>query len=273
MKNKRLVNKAAVRSRKWFGVVCLVLVLAVVAAYFTILLPRRVTPILMYHSVSYTEGSSIHVTPENFNKQMKFLSDSGYSVITMEKLAEEISGGRRYLPGTVVITFDDGFEDNFTRAFPVLAKYDMPAVIFLVTGYVGADEDYLKWDQIALMQKNGITFGSHTRSNAYLPSLTDKKAIVDEVAGSRHDIYVHTGKMPDFFCYPTGGFNEQIKNAVMKAGYKAACTTNRGRDRSNRDLYELNRVKITNSDMNRPWHFRAKLSGFYNAFRRLRNSN
>ncbi|MBU1127658.1 MAG: polysaccharide deacetylase family protein [Candidatus Omnitrophica bacterium] len=204
---------------------------------------------------------------------MKFLADNGYSVIAMAELAEAISNGKQYLPHTVVITFDDGFEDNFTYAFPVLAKHGMPAVMFLITGYVDRKDGYLTWDQVRLMQKNGITFGGHTRNNVYLPSITDTAGLRDEIAGSREDIKENTGAVADIFCYPTGGFNEEIKEVVKNAGYKAACTTNRGPARLNRDIYALKRAKITNSDMKKPFHFRAKLSGFYNAFRKIKKSD
>jgi len=99
----------------------------------------RVTPILMYHSISGGDNS-LCVTPENFARQMSFLKEKGYTVISMESLVRAVNNGKKFLPRTVVITFDDGFEDNFTRAFPVLAKYDMPATIFLVTGPGHHDE-------------------------------------------------------------------------------------------------------------------------------------
>ncbi len=273
MKNGMLTRKTQKLARIWVIYACISLVIGLAVFYFAGLRPRRVTPILMYHSVSRETNTSLCVTPENFNRQMKFLTDNNYSVITIRELIESIRNGKQYLPRTVVITFDDGFEDNFTHVFPVLAKHGMPAAIFLITGYIGRKDGYLTWDQVRLMQKNGITFGGHTRNNVYLPLITDTAGIWGEIAGSREDIKKNTGTVADFFCYPTGGFNEEIKKVVRKAGYKAACTTNRGPGRSNRDIYALKRVKITNSDTRKPFHFRAKVSGFYNAFRKIKKSN
>ena len=241
--------------------------------YLFYLAPRRVVPILMYHSISGDVSSTLNVAPDNFARQMEFLRDAGYSVISLGELVENIKKGRGYIPKTVVITFDDGYRDNYLNAFPVLSKYDIPATIFLITGYVGENPDYVNWDQVRLMMKNNIDFGGHTRNNAYLPSVDDPKRLREEVAGCREDIEANTGSEADFFCYPTGGFNEDVKQAVKDAGYKAACTTNRGADRLNRDLYELKRVKVTNSDMTKPMHFRAKLSGYYNAFRSTRSGD
>ncbi|MGD2278764.1 MAG: polysaccharide deacetylase family protein [Candidatus Omnitrophota bacterium] len=247
--------------------------LAAVSFYFFYMRPRHVTPILVYHSIADDKESSLSVSPENFSRQMEFLKKNGYSVITLDELVKNINAGETYLPRTVVITFDDGYEDNFTEAFPVLAKHDMPAIIFLVTSYVDSKEEYLKWNQIRLMRLNKMDFGAHTRNNVYLPAVESEEELWSEVAGSKEDIEKATGKAADYFCYPTGGFNENVKLAVKKAGYKGACTTNRGFDRLNKDVFELNRVKITDSDMTKPFHFRAKLSGYYNLFRSYKSGD
>ncbi len=238
--------------------------------YFLYMAPRRVTPILMYHSIGTEQGDSLSVNPSNFERQMDFIKKSGYKVITLDQLVESINAGRTYLPKTVVITFDDGFEDNYISAFPILSKYGMPATMFLVTGYIGREKGYLTWDQVQVMAKNGIDFGGHTRGNVYLPSVEDSGILWEEVSGCKKDIESHTGGEVRYFCYPTGAFTEKVKDSVKLAGYRGACTTHRGKDRSNKDVFALNRVKITNSDMNKPFHFRGKLSGFYNCFRRAR---
>ncbi len=252
-----------------------VFALAVLAATFYVVYmkPRHVVPILMYHAVSDTEGSSLNVTPENFAGQMDFLHDAGYSVITLDDLVDKIKNREKPGPKTVVITFDDGYEDNYLHAFPVMEKYDMPATIFLITVYVDTRKNYLKWEQVRLMMKNGMSFGGHTRDDVYLPGVSDEESLWNQIAGSREDIETNTDGEALYFCYPTGGFNSQVKDVVKRAGYKGACTTNRGYDRSNRDVYELNRVKITNSDMTKPFHFRAKLSGYYNLFRSLKSGS
>jgi len=261
------------RIRRKVLVVSVILAVAALSFYLFYMRPRRVIPILMYHAVSDDRDSTLHVTPENFSRQIAFLHENGYSVLSLDELVEDIKGGTGFVPKTVVITFDDGYEDNYLHAFPVLAKYDIPATIFLITDYVDSRGGYLKWDQVRLMMKNGIDFGGHTMSGAYLPSITDTQRLWEEVAGCKKEIELKTGKEAGYFCYPTGGFNEKVKNAVKRAGYKGACTTNRGFDKLNRDVYELNRVKVTNSDTNKPFHFRAKLSGYYNIFRAFKSGD
>ncbi len=242
----------------------------VTASYVFFLSPRRVVPILMYHSISDSQDSSMYVSPRNFERQMSFLNDRGYRVISLDELVDDIKQGRGNKAKTVVITFDDGFEDNYLKAFPILARYDFPATVFLATGYVGK-EGYLNWDQVNVMIRGGIDFGSHTRNHAYLPSVENTFELWEEVAGSRDDIARATGKIPGFLAYPIGGFNDKVKLAVKKAGYRGACTTNRGYDRYNRDVFELRRIKVSNSDTTKPFNFRAKLSGFYDLFRSVKS--
>lgn len=252
-------------------IVILILVLLLVGFYFLYMRPRYVVPILMYHGVTEGKEGSLFVTPENFSEQMKYLHSKGYNVISLHRLVKGITNGEEFSAGTVVITFDDGFEDNYRHAFPILRKYQMPATIFLITGYIGKDPEYLDWDQIALMLDNGIAFGGHTRNDIYLPSLKERGKLKVEIAGSKEDIEEATNRVARYFCYPIGGFNETIKEIVKESGYKGACTTNRGSDRYNKDVFELTRVKVTNSDMTKPFHFRAKLSGYYNLFRSMKS--
>ena len=248
-------------------------ILAAVSFYCFYMRPRRVTPILMYHSISDNKESTLSVTLENFSRQMAFLKRKGYSVISLDSLVRNIKEGNTYLPKTVVITFDDGFKDNFTNAFPVLGKNGMTATVFLITDYVNNKEEYLSWNEVTLMGEGGIDFGGHTQNNVYLPSVEDPKRLWREIAGCKKDIEKRTKKEARYFCYPTGGFTERIKEVVKKAGYEGACTTNRGLSRQNKDVYELKRIKITDSDMNKPFHFRAKLSGYYNLFRSYRSGS
>ena len=230
----------------------------------------RVTPILMYHSIDYADKeSTLHVTPENFKAQVEYLHDNGYKIITLGELVSHIESGIKYIPKTVVITFDDGFKDNYVNAFPVLVKYDMPATIFLISSYTNVNKKYLTRDQIRLMNNHKINFGGHTRDNVYLPSIKDNKGLFEQINGCKNDIE-QIGINVEHFCYPTGGFNETVKELVRKAGYKSACTTNRGPGRKNKDVFSLKRVKITNSDTVKPLHFWGKLSGYYNGFRGLK---
>jgi len=238
------------------------------------ILPRYSVPILTYHSFDYGKGL-LSVAPENFEKQMHYLKDKGYNVISLDELVEGIKNRRKFAHNSVVITIDDGYEDNFTYAYPILKKFGFPAIIFLITNNTGINAGYLNWDEVREMSKNKISFGGHTKNHVYLPSINNKDVLWDEIAGSKKAIEEHVGLPVDYFCYPLGGFTEEAERLIEKAGYKGACVTNRGYDMPHGgNVYELDRISVRNGDpyfsfsnLIAPIRFRAKLSGYYNLWR------
>jgi len=229
---------------------------------------RYVVPILMYHHVGIPSGKwrLNTVSEKSFDYQMNFLSRHGFQVISFDDLVTGVKEGHEFARNTVVIQFDDGYEDNYKYAFPVLKKYNMPAMIFLISDKMNAP-DFLTWDEIREMERNNISFGAHTRTHVYLPKVDLAKAR-DEIAGSKKVIEDHLGHRIDYFCYPSGGFTQEDERLVMDAGFKAAVTTNRGKGKYNSDLYALKRVHMNNTDDQYSglvlWF---KLSGYYNLFR------
>lgn len=249
-----------------------VILLSFLLANFYIwwLSPRYTVPILMYHRFGY-KGGSLFVTPGNFEKQMAYLKDNNYKVISLNKLVESTKENKKFHHKTVVITIDDGYEDNYTYAYPILKKYDYPATVFIVAGFIGEEKDFMNWKQARIMAEDRIFFGGHTKNNVYLPMIKDKDELWEEISGCKKLIEKKLKKDIDCFCYPTGGFSEEIKKIVKEAGYKGACTTNRGYAQANKDVYELKRIKIKDSDGEKPLKFWVKLSGYYNLFRSKKN--
>lgn len=254
-------------------VLALLLVIFLPAAfYFFWFSPRYTVPILMYHSINYGEGNHF-VSPENFAKQMEYIKKNGYEVITLDELAGSIKNKRRFKKNKVVITFDDGYQDNFKYAYPVLKEFGFPATIFLVSDFMGGEKRFLNWDEIRIMSKDNISFGAHTRSHFYLGSFKDETVAIEEIAGSKKRIEQETGMPADYFCYPSGGFSQRVKELVAGAGYSGACSTNRGFVSFNRDAYEMKRIKMTNADSGKPLSLWIKLSGYYNLIRSKRKPN
>lgn len=233
---------------------------------------RYVVPILMYHHVGVPSSSKWRlnaVSEKSFDFQMDFIKRHGFQVITFDDLVKGIKKGQQFARNTVVIQFDDGYEDNYTYAYPILKKYGFPAIIFLISDKIGAP-GFLTWEQVKEMEANNIAIGAHTRHHSYLPSVSLPQA-QDEIAGSKKVIEEHVGHTIDYFCYPTGGFTQDIKALVHQAGYLAAVTTNRGKDRFNLDLYELKRVHMnTTDDRYSGLVLWFKLSGYYNLFRAMK---
>ena len=240
-----------------------------VGAAMLVLGPRYTVPVIMYHRVEENpDAASDTVSPEVFERQMAYLRRHGYRVIPLDDLVAGTVAGQTFPRGTVVLTFDDGYENNYTNALPVLTQYRFPATVFISPDFMGRD-GFLDWPRVRAMQQAGIRFGSHGLTQAYLPDL-DEAQRRQEIADSRRRLREGLGEEVRFFCYPVGGFNDDIKRIVREAGYQGAMATNRGSDRWNRDVYEINRIRFSDQDTH-PVKLWAKLSGYYNLFRKLKN--
>ncbi|VAX37274.1 hypothetical protein MNBD_UNCLBAC01-398 [hydrothermal vent metagenome] len=227
-----------------------------------------VVPIMMYHNVNYTDEPKPNtVSPENFARHMAYLRENGYHVMSMDEFVQMTTEGRKFSRKSVVITFDDGYEDNYSYAFDILQKHQLPAIIFIPSDLMDA-KGYLYWGQIQEMVENGVDFGSHTRFHKYLPDLSFEEKR-DEIVESKKILEENLGVEIKHFAYPIGGFSEQIKRLVKEAGYQSASATNRGYDRKNEDVFELNRIRFGDKDSD--FVLWAKLSGYYNLFRSLKS--
>ncbi len=127
-------------------------------------------PVLVYHDLwnNASDDQKGYTSAEGFALQMEYLHNNGYHVVSLNKLINHIQSGGD-LPGkAVVITFDDGYKSNYTLAYPVLKRYNMPATIFLIAGYdqqFPPDEVHprLSWDEMREMEKSGlIDIQAHT---------------------------------------------------------------------------------------------------------------
>jgi len=230
---------------------------------------QYVVPIMMYHNVEdlyHQEGN--YVSPQFFEKHMKYLKDNNYNVLSLDELVSLTQSGKSIKKKSVAISFDDGYRNNYDYAFEILKKYNFPAIIFVPSDSMHA-EDRLSVEQIREMNQSNIDIGSHTRREAYLPKQT-KALLLDEIVESKRILEEKTGIKINYISYPTGGFNDDVKQIVKESGYKGACTTNRGFDRLNKDVFELNRIRFSNKD-NQNVILWIKLSGYYNFFRKTKN--
>lgn len=165
-------------------------------------------PVLFYHHVqpqtmaSAKGQTSLSVDNVIFDRQMAYLSSSGYSSISVKQLADALSAHSALPSKSIAITFDDGYRDNFDYARPVLSKYGLHANLMLATGLVGG-ADYLTWDDVVQMKNEGWYFTDHTWSHyAVNHGSTDK--IKYEIETAKQQIQDHTGQNVDIFTYPYG---------------------------------------------------------------------
>lgn len=227
---------------------------------------RWYPPILTYHRVHPEPAHDTPtLSPAAFDRQMALLARY-WRPVPLATVATWLEGQGPLPPRAVAVTFDDGTDDTAVHAFPILARYRVPATVFMITENIG-QAGFLTRDQLLALQKGGVTIGSHTVRHAYLPSLASDR-IHHELIDSRRELGTLLGRSPEFLSYPGGGYTPVIAHAAREAGYRAACTTNRG-TLQHPDLWALRR--ITAHPSANSWPGMALLcSGYYNAFRRLR---
>lgn len=216
--------------------------LASVFAFFLYSAEPAAVAVLNYHRVSDIDGNALIVTVGEFDAQMKWLADEGYEAITADELADFLERGTKLPRKPVLITFDDGYADNYENAFPILQKYGHKALVFLITDYIGMN-GYLSWSEIYEMERGGVVFGSHTVDHEVLTGLS-RAAVFHELAVSKAKLDEKLRAPARFLAYPCGYADEDVKELTRRAGYRGAFTVTFGRDAPGDDMYELSRVPI-----------------------------
>lgn len=250
-------------------------------------------PILMYHSIARDVDDNVHpyyrtvTTPETFEMHMEFLSQSGYEVLTLSEavrllqgvshqathqplLASKLQSSVDHLCRQVVITFDDGFRDFYTTAFPILEKFSFKATVFLTSGLIGktflTGRECLNDQEIIELVARGVEFGSHTVSHPQLKALSSDE-ITHELADSKKMIETIIGSQVPLFSYPYGFpeendvFIRKLETLLIEEGYSTGVTTSIGLARTGDNPLFLKRLPVNDCDDRQL--FRAKLEGGY----------
>lgn len=247
-------------------IISLSIVFILLGSSWAYLSNNYVTPILMYHSLDRNQTETYAaVSPEVFRKQMEIIKKGKYNVISLNQYCQLLKNNQSIPPKAVIITFDDGAKDNLP-GINILREYGYPATIFFIPIKIGT-EGYFSVEEIkSFLANTKIEPGSHTFNHFYLPDV-DSSNLKREIAGSKKWLEGKFDQKVNAISYPIGGFTEEVVEQVKKAGYLCACATNRGFSKK-LDRFTLRRIKITNRD--RGFRFRAKLSGFYNIFRKVK---
>ena len=205
---------------------------------------KVVCPILLYHHIglpSSQAASTYYVAPEDFEIQMKALSDWGYTSISISQLVEAILHSARLPNRPVVITFDDGDLDVFTNAYPLMQKYGFTGVMYIVANFLYAD-GYLGLDQIQELVAAGWEVGSHSMTHAHLPYNHDRLNL--EIAQSRIDLQETLGVQVMSFAYPFGEMDATVSTQVQSYGYTSAVGLGTLWNQSVYNLYYLSRWPV-----------------------------
>jgi len=209
---------------------------------------RRGVPILMYHVIQAPTASTplpgLYVAPSVFAAQMRWLAHHHFHAVTLQQAYDYWHGGP--LPShPVVISFDDGFRNQYTKALPILAHHHWPGTLNLALSHLAQPGWGLGPRMIKAMIRNGWEIDSHTMTHASLPGLPPDQ-LRYQVAHSRVVLQKRFDVPVDFFCYPAGAYNSTVIAAVRRAGYQGATSTQPGFARWD-DPWTLNRIRMTNS--------------------------
>lgn len=253
------------------------------------LIHERSLRVLVYHRISNMPKERkleyYNVPPRNFERQMEYIAKGGYNVMTIEDFFYQSRRKASLPPKSVAITFDDGFENNYAIAYPILRKFNLTATIFVVTNSVGTKSYFkwlkwdeaalqyakkdpmvwrpLSWDQITEMSKNGIFIGSHSANHIRLKDIGYTRLDI-EIKESKKVLEDKLGKEVISFAYPHGTYSDFDNNVIemlKTAGYRIACTGQIGANKINNNIYCIKRIPIYEYDS--LFTFRKKLDGAY----------
>lgn len=217
----------------------------VLANYETIRRLVRSVPILLYHKVG-KDTDSLTVSTERFSQDMQYLADKGYTALSLGDIRSRLQNDAADMPSKpVLITFDDGYLDNYTNAFPILAKYNLKASFYIITGMIG-QENRVTAAQIREMAAAGMDIGSHTVTHRSLGELSSDQAMI-ELADSKTALEQLLGKSIDFIAYPCGSFHQDTLKLVNKLGYLGGFSVKHG-NAVFKDKLAIRRIPIFNYD-------------------------
>ena len=208
-------------------------------------------PILMYHYISASLSAQdrirygLSVPPEMFEAQLKLLRDNGYTTVTLRDVYEYLAAGTPLPDKPIVLTFDDGYVDNYTNAFPILQKYGMIGTFFVLTGPADdGDPAYLSWDMIQEMSSAGMDIQLHSRDHLDMRNRS-YDWLVFQIIGGRQSIEGHTDKPVIFMAYPSGKVDANVQRFLSSTNFWAAVTTASGSRHVLKDALNWDRVRVS----------------------------
>ncbi|MGM9540213.1 polysaccharide deacetylase family protein [Anaerovibrio sp.] len=217
-------------------------------------------PVLSYHQVNDTDNTPLAVPTAEFERQIAYLHDAGYHAITPDQLTGYLNNGSPLPSKPVLITFDDGYRDNYENAFPILKKYHMTATIFLVSDFMDRFDNYLTWAQVQEMSEDGICMGVHTLSHFELTGLSDSE-LNQQLEGGKLAVEWKTLKFAEYIAYPCGSYNDKVLEHTRQYGYKGGFTVRYDLVHAGDNPYLLSRVPIFGHNSHSFLKFQLRLHG------------
>ena len=215
--------------------------------------PRAVNiPIFIYHSViphypgETASQDAYDVTPELFESELRYLESHHYTAISLDDVADYFDMGKPLPQNPVILNFDDGWENQFIYAFPLLKKYHYEATFFIYTNVID-HSPFLSWKQIKEMVESGMAIGGHTKTHPLLTNIANADELRDEIVGGKKILEDHLRRSVTVFAYPYGDYNNAVASAVKEAGFRMARSTYRGVSHTPDDRYALKGILVSDS--------------------------
>ena len=210
-------------------------------------------PILMYHYVSLPpEDADVYrvdlsVTPNNFLAQMQYLADNGHTPIDLYTLSRAITNNEPLPAKAVVLTFDDGYLDNYENAYPILQAFGFVGTFFIPTEFIdNGRSGYMNWAMIEEMAAAGHRFEPHSRTHSDLRG-READFLIWEMLGPQQTLAAHLGYTPRYFSYPAGRYDDAVLAILPKLDYWGATTTAGGYTLGFDNRYEWPRLRVRNN--------------------------
>ena len=221
------------------------LLLMAFVAWVLTAVPPEGFPILEYHMVTENprpDAKPYVVPPEDFAAQLDYLAAEGYTTITPQDYARARKGKQQLPDKPIILTFDDGYEDNWRVVLPMLEERGMKAVFYMVTNSIGKP-GYLTWDNLFDMERRGMEIGSHTANHLPLTTLSPEKQR-EELRLSKLMLEWKGMKTIYSFSYPNGSYNAGVVTMLAEEEYLTAVTGEAGLNTLETNPYLLRRVNI-----------------------------
>ncbi|RVU55756.1 polysaccharide deacetylase family protein [Anaerosphaera multitolerans] len=225
-------------------------------------------PVITYHSIrdENPTNNEYIISCNNFEHMVKSLKESGFHFLSTEEIANAVDNNTKLPDNSVLITFDDGYEDNYTNVLPILEKYDAKATVFLIGSYIGEKSGYLNWEQVQKMSESGhFNIESHTynlhdlfldgpnKGKTWLSEKLEEESdeeyfekVKNDLIWNNNLIYEHTSVFPNAIAYPGAMVNDIVLDAVRESGLKIGFIGGNKRASSFKNLnpYKIKRFHI-----------------------------
>lgn len=205
-------------------------------------------PVLMYHYIrDENTNNELVVSTKNFEAQMNYLKSNGYKTLSLDELHSILKSKQNPYEKCVLITFDDGYTDNYTNAYPILKKHKQTATIFTISGVLDINPSYfMTTKNIIELQANRIAIENHTEKHEKLATLSYNDQL-KTLSKAQSDLQNILEKPIKYFAYPYGSYNSDSIKALKSTGSLMAFTTKKGYVTEDSDLFQLSRFMIFNT--------------------------